>query len=181
MFMQKIIISSLFWLSTILIQLSCYSENIHSVYPVNILDTAVARLNGTWTSPEITAYIQANPADRKNVLNQQFSWGMGKVIPSTTLDIDLENNALNFEELRGFNIKEIEVIDASSVLVRAISGDLELYFKNNHISLAKEEKRFTNFTFHFSNPNKFWIECKELQGMLEVGKDVFWTRLSGPK
>jgi hypothetical protein len=125
------------------------------VYSVEISD-----VDGTWvydirqlTSPRIHS--------------REFSWGTGKTIPNTTLNIDIEE-------------KFMTMVDSGGLIIDKIwkEGDSIICINVYHVEDKHRESEDV-IKFHFESNNKTWIECPRLSGRYE-GKEWPWYRLSGP-
>ncbi|HRR51760.1 MAG TPA: hypothetical protein P5252_08045 [Candidatus Cloacimonas sp.] len=132
--------------------MACEAKN---SYIANITD-----LNGTWVN--VKAY-QSSPKIR----NWQYSWGTGKRIVETTLEVDLEK-------------KEVLLPGTGAFLIQSVSKDSPSVVSIDIKGPGVEGGLQTKVVFHFLDKDTYWIECSDLEGMFSVGKAKPWYRLSGP-
>jgi len=79
-----------------------------------IVAIEVEDINGTWVGYE-TLLITSR------YLNDYFSWGIGKTIPNTSLDIDLGKKKVRLTGYGGYIIDSIHSDNKNSVFLKLIS------------------------------------------------------------
>lgn len=126
----------------------------------NAYSADVEGLDGTWV--DVKEY-RSSPAIR----DREYSWGVGKRIVETTLEIEIEKKKVLMPGTGLFFIQRISKESNSSILVDIKGPGEEGGWKMRLI-------------FHFLDRDTLWIECTDLEGMFSVGKNKPWYRLSGP-
>ncbi|GHV62852.1 hypothetical protein AGMMS49587_10950 [Spirochaetia bacterium] len=122
----------------------------------------ISDLDGTWV--DNIGYLSS-----PSILEEQFVWGIGKAIPNTTLEFEIEKNFVIMCGDGGYAISKMDSISVGII-------EMELY------SVDDENHKWpVKMKFHFIDADAFWIECPELIGQFPVGKNRLWYRLSGPK
>lgn len=151
MFTRK---SRLAWLSllSILFITACAAKD---AYPASVED-----LDGTWV--DVKEY-RSSP----KIKDRQYSWGVGKRIVETTLEIELEK-------------KEVLMPGTGVFLIQSINKDSSSSISVDVKGPGEEGGWEMKLVFHFVDKDTFWIECSDLEGMFSVGKKKPWYRLSGP-
>ena len=117
-------------------------------------------LDGTWV--DMKEYLIS-----PGIKDREYSWGMGKRLVETTLEIEMQKNKILLPGTGLFFIQRISNESSSSVSVD-IKGP------------GEEGGWEMRLIFHFLDRDTFWIECADLEGMFSVGRNKPWYRLSGP-
>jgi len=133
----------------------------------------ISDLNGTWQPDRsYKAVLKMSEEERDDHLRRrEYSWGIGKMIPYTTFNIDI-------------TAEEPFVIEPGDghLLIKDITQT-----RNNEIKfilfqiLAKDPivGWSTEVVFHFIDKDTLWIETPKFTG-IEYEKKALWHRLSGP-
>jgi hypothetical protein len=117
-------------------------------------------LDGTWV--DVKEY-RSSP----KIKDRQYSWGVGKRIVETTLEIELKKKEVLIPGTGAFIIQNINKDSSTSILLDVKGPGAEGGWE-------------MKLVFHFLDKDTFWLECSDLEGMFSVGKKKPWYRLSGP-
>jgi len=101
------------------------------------------------------------------IKTRSYSWGVGKTIVETTLEIEIDKKEMLIPGMGLFIIQSIQ---------KRTSDSFSLDIKGP----GEEGGWELELVFHYTDKNTFWIECSDLEGMFAVGKKKPWYRLSGP-
>lgn len=130
-----------------------------------------SKLNGTWMPTSSYQWRISHPEDRSKYFFHDFSWGKGKSLQHTSMEIDI--NAMTYYDPGMFiySIKEYQQIDNTTykvLIYRQVFDDIPESLYELEIIL------------HFLNEDSFWLESEyfEKTGTL-FGKKAPWYRLSG--
>jgi hypothetical protein len=133
----------------------------------------VSDMNGTWIPPWSYQYTVKNPDDTRPYYKKECSWGSGKRLVNTTIEVDLGPDDNYFLD-SGFGIYKInKVVKTGEYQITAYvySGDKydPDYLWNPSI------------TFHFVDKDTVWIEYTNISGAEGAYDDgEYWHRVSGP-
>ncbi len=123
--------------------------------PKNMMYT----INGTWVD-----YIGYKNSPK--IHDVEYSWGKAKRIVETTLEFDINMKIIRMPGNGLFYIQNIQNQSNKNIALDLIS--------------SYEPVWEMKIVIHFIDKDTFWIECPDLEGIISVGRDQPWYRLSGP-
>jgi len=128
-------------------------------------------IDGTWLPGDGYPFFIHSNSKSEFIQKKEYSWGKGKSIPNTTMEIDVSNKFLFDATLCGFSINSVKSISNTDYQV-GISR-----YNENVDNLWELE-----LIFHFIDENSFWIEnvWLETNWVNFCGKERIWYRISGP-
>jgi len=131
-----------------------------------------AKLNGTWMPHSSYLWIISNPdEERSDYFIHDFSWGKGKTLSNTSIEIDTNTMIYVDPGTAIYSIKEYNQIDNTT---------FKLIISRQSIIDIPESVYELEIILHFLNEDSFWLESEyfEKTGSL-FGKKAPWHRLSG--
>jgi len=126
-----------------------------------------SKLNGTWMPNHSYLWKTSNPERKYDYPIHAFSWGKGKSIPNTSLEMDFSTSVYVDPGMFIYSIKEYQQLDNTTFKVQIYRQ----VFDDIPESLDEKE-----VIIHFLNEDSFWIESKNYK---TYDKDAAWYRLSG--
>ena len=133
----------------------------------------ISDLNGTWQPDRsYKAVLKMSEEERDDHLRRrEYSWGIGKMIPYTTFNIDI-------------TAEEPFVIEPGDghLLIKDITQTRNNEIKFILFHIVAEDPIVgwsTEVDFHFIDRDTLWIESKDFDST-EYGEKALWHRLSGP-
>jgi len=151
----------------------CMVLALNSCSKTNSYAADISDLNGTWQPDRsYKATLEMLEEEKDDYLRQrEYSWGIGKMIPYTTFNIDI-------------TAEEPFVIEPSvgHLLIKDITQTRNDLIKIILFHVVAEDPIVgwsTEVVFHFINKDTLWIETKNFTG-IEYEKKALWHRLSGP-
>jgi hypothetical protein len=137
-------------------------------------EAEIEDLNGTWQPDWSYKASTQLPDDGKDYSTREFSWGMGRVLPNTTFDIDLGADEPEFfaSGLRAFYIREVKKTGRNTITVTAFSEPGNKPVEGWAVTVV----------FWFLDKDRIWIDAEDFNKTgKDYGKGAVWYRLSGPQ
>lgn len=126
-------------------------------------------VNGTW--------IHSQNVNKKNYVEEDFSWGKAKIIGESSFAIDVKEKYFFVPGGGVWMIEKISKIDESLIQIETISKSV------SQKNISDRNKYRIVWFFKFIDFNHIEIDCKEQNG--SEGNPYFknyssWYRVSGP-